>query len=249
MLKSLKELSGYTISAVDGVIGRVDDFSFDDQAWTVRYLIARTDSWLTVQHLLLSPEALGEADRAAQALPVALTKEQVQNSPTLDVDKPVSRQMEAELYAYYDRSPYWRASAPAFGLGAAAVGELIAATQEAQAQQEGDSHLHSAREVIGYSVQAADGEIGHLEDFLCDDKSWRIRHLVVNAHSWQPGRMVLLSRGWVESVRWAEKCINVSALRETLRAAPEFETSSLANGEAKTRILEFFGQSKRWILI
>jgi hypothetical protein len=39
----------------------------------------------------------------------------------------------------------------------------------------GDPHLRSSTNVIGYYIQATDGEIGHVEDFLVEDSSWAIR--------------------------------------------------------------------------
>ncbi len=40
---------------------------------------------------------------------------------------------------------------------------------------QGDIHVRSAADVIGYDIRAADGEIGHVEDFLLDDRAWAIR--------------------------------------------------------------------------
>jgi hypothetical protein len=113
MMRSLRELLGYTIKAADGRIGRVNDFFFGDQAWIVRHLTARTGGWLAAFDVLVSPDTVGVPDRSAQTLPVALTKEQVQNSPPIDADKPVSLQMEAELHWHHDWFPYWRISGQA----------------------------------------------------------------------------------------------------------------------------------------
>jgi len=46
MLRSIKQLYGDKLGASDGEIGQVKDFYFDDQNWTVRYLVADTGSWL-----------------------------------------------------------------------------------------------------------------------------------------------------------------------------------------------------------
>jgi hypothetical protein len=35
MLRSVKSLEGFSIGATDGIIGKVDDFYFDDEAWVV----------------------------------------------------------------------------------------------------------------------------------------------------------------------------------------------------------------------
>ena len=56
MLRKAKDLDGYKLDARDGEIGKVKEFYFDDQSWTVRYLIADTGGWLsgrTVTHFAL----------------------------------------------------------------------------------------------------------------------------------------------------------------------------------------------------
>lgn len=42
MLRSLRDLIDYTVHAVDGKIGVVKDFYFDDFNWSVRYMIVGT---------------------------------------------------------------------------------------------------------------------------------------------------------------------------------------------------------------
>ena len=47
MLRSMKDLEGYAIDAIDGTIGHVKDFYFDDEAWVIRYLVVDTGAWLS----------------------------------------------------------------------------------------------------------------------------------------------------------------------------------------------------------
>lgn len=47
MLRSLKDLRGVALRALDGVIGKVDDFYFDDEGWGIRYLVVDTAIWLS----------------------------------------------------------------------------------------------------------------------------------------------------------------------------------------------------------
>ena len=46
--------------------------------------------------------------------------------------------------------------------------------------------------MIGYHIEATDGEIGHVEDFLVEDSSWAIRYMIVDTRNWWPGRKVLV---------------------------------------------------------
>ena len=107
MLSIAKTLKGYTLHSLDGEIGRVREFYFDDRHWTVRYLVAETGNWLTGRQVLISPYALGGVVQGEQHITVALTKKQIEGSPSLDSDKPVSRQFEEAYNQYYGWPMYW----------------------------------------------------------------------------------------------------------------------------------------------
>jgi hypothetical protein len=94
MLRSVKELRGYAIQAADSQIGTVDGFLFDDLTCNRR--------------VLLSAVSLGQPEWEEHIFPVGLTKEQVENSPPVAVDRPVSRQMEEKLVAHYSWPAYWK---------------------------------------------------------------------------------------------------------------------------------------------
>src|SRR5271166_7106948 len=96
MLLSIKQLYGEKLGASDGEIGHVKDFYFDDQDWAVRYVVVDTGSWLPGRQVLLSPHAFGSLAPAGKTLAVNLTRKQVENSPAIELHKPVSRQYEEE---------------------------------------------------------------------------------------------------------------------------------------------------------
>ena len=110
MLASAKSLKGYKLQSLDGEIGSVKEFYFDDQYWAVRYLVADTASWLSGRRVLISPYAFGDVSTEAQHISIALTKQQIENSPDLSNDKPVSRQFENEYYGYFGWPVYWNGS-------------------------------------------------------------------------------------------------------------------------------------------
>ncbi len=97
MLRSVKELFNYVLEAEDGEIGRCKDFLFDDEHWTVRYMVADTGKWLPGRKVLVSPLSLGDPKWATRQFSVKLTKEQIENAPPLDKDAPVSRLYEKNI--------------------------------------------------------------------------------------------------------------------------------------------------------
>jgi hypothetical protein len=246
MLRSIKELHGYTVRATDGDIGTVHEFYFDDHTWTIRYLVVDTGGWLSGRPVLLSTLALGQPDWEERVFPVLLTREQVEHSPDIATHKPVSRQMEGDLHAYYGWSPYWRTSMSTLGAGAAAVAHVISGTEEGSGEPGRDPHLRSTRQVSGYHIQASDGEIGHVEDFIAEDEAWVVRYIVVDTRNWLPGRKVLVAPAWIERVSWAERKVHVDLTRETIKHSPEFDPSAPVNREYELRLYDYYGRPKYW---
>ena len=107
MLNKAKTLKGYKLHSLDGEIGKVKEFYFDDQHWTIRYLVADTGNWLTGRQVLISPYALVAVNKEEQHIAIDLTKKQIEDSPSLNSDKPVSRQFEEAYYGYYGWPMYW----------------------------------------------------------------------------------------------------------------------------------------------
>jgi hypothetical protein len=221
--RSIKGLRGYTIRAVDGYIGKLYSFLFDDLEWAIRYLVVDTGDWLPGRQVLLPPIAIDKVDAESQSLAVSLTEAQVENSPPLDADAPVSRRIETELHEYYGWVPYWRTGVPAAGSGPVVAAAVLAAEgEDAREESAADPHLRSTREVVGYHIGARDGEIGHVDDFLAEEDRWIIRHLVVDTGNWLPGKRVLVLPTWIEKVNWAERIVSVGLKRETTEKSPEF---------------------------
>ena len=97
MLRTVKNLYGLTIHALDGEIGKVVDVLFDDERWTVRYLVVETSAWLFARKVLISPISFDHVKWEEYTLQCNLTREQIKNSPAVDTDRPVSRQWETDL--------------------------------------------------------------------------------------------------------------------------------------------------------
>jgi sporulation protein YlmC with PRC-barrel domain len=255
MLRSLKDLHNYTIRASGDDIGKLKDIYFDDHHWLVRYVIVDTGGWLQERKVLVSPVALTDSDWASRRFDVDLTREQIETSPRIDQDMPVSRQKEAELVKYYRWPTYWGAhvmhpSQPPIPAPTGVTGEQrpSAAADEAAVStiQDGDPALRSLREVIGYHIQAADGSIGHVEDMIADDETWKIRYLVIDTRNWLPGKKVLVAPGWVEKFDWNETKVFVELTRDAIKESPEFDPSAPLNRKQEERLYDFYGRPYYW---
>jgi uncharacterized protein YrrD len=231
MLHTVQSLIGNKVHAADGDLGIVEDFYFDDQTWTVRYMVVNTGNWISGRTVLISPVSLGTPDWESKRFPVNLTQDQIRNSPDINTEQPVSRQHEVELSQYYAWPTYWGSG---FGVGGLygmtplppIINERTMANDEASAQaRQGDPHLRSTRNVRGYRIHATDGEIGHVNDYIVDDEQWTIRFLIVDTRDWLLGRKVLLPPHWITRVEWGDSSVYVDLPRESVRTSPEFDGS------------------------
>src|SRR5919109_4158984 len=88
-----------------------------------------------------------------------------------------------------------------------------------QARAEGQ-HYRSGREVAGYSIRAADGEIGHVADFIVDDADWTITGVVVDTGKWLPGKRVVVPPQAVEAIDAQAQTVRVRLSRQEIERAP-----------------------------
>jgi uncharacterized protein YrrD len=245
MLNKAKTLKGYTLNSLDGEIGKVNEFYFDDKHWTIRHLVADAGNWLTGRQVLISPYALKVVNKDEQYISVNLTKKQIEDSPSLETDKPVSQQFEHAYYDFFGWPRYWS--------GAYRWGDYPSIARDpeqwkttTQEKKKWDLNLRSTHEVSGYHIQAKDGEIGHVEDFIIDDETWAIRYLVINTQNWWPGKKVLVSPQWIGRVSWGESKVFVNLSRETVKQSPEYTDWALLSRDYEIELHHHYNRQGYW---
>jgi hypothetical protein len=240
MLQSIKQLLGNKLNATDGDIGHVKDFYFDDQNWAVRYLVADTGSWLPGRQVLLSPHAFGGLRQDGKILRVNLTRKKIEDSPAIESHKPVTRQHEDAYHRYYGWPGYWLGDGM-WGMGGGSILETPARTvpggstpANGPQPKRADARLRSTQAVSGYHLQATDGIVGHVCDFLMDVKNWTIGQLVVKVGHRFTGNEVLIPAGNVDRVSYDDSTVFVKLTKEAVEQSPAYHPApvNLANLES-----------------
>ena len=252
MLRSLKDLERYTVSATDGDIGSVMDVLLDDERWVARYLVVQASGSLFLggRRVLISPISFREVDWSTHRFHLALTSDKVKNAPSVNMDKPVSRQHERDYYGYYGYSHYW--GYPGYwgvGIypGPLSLRGQAESSDEPTALASDDVHLRSAKEVRGYHIQGSDDTIGHVDDFIVDDETWAVRYLVVDTSNWWFGKKVLISPQWAGNVSWENRKVYLDMPRQTIKESPEWDPSEAVNREYEVRLYDYHGRPAYWL--
>jgi hypothetical protein len=231
MMFAISALEGGTVEASDGEVGTVKDILFDDEAWRIRWVVVDTGTWLTGRKVLIHPSAIEPLDLKSQrrlpmmgavgeiTLSVRLTKRQIEASPPVSENAPLSQQVESQLYEFYGWDQAWGASY--FGAGETAL--LSTPSYVARVATDEGLDLRSVKTVIDAHVHATDGDIGHAENLLADDVRWDVRYLIVATSNWWFGKHVLLSPYAVDRVGWSDSEIYLNVTRDQVKSSPPWD--------------------------
>jgi hypothetical protein len=229
MLPQTSELRGYVIGAIDGPFGTIKDFLFDDEAWRVRWLVVDTRGFLDGRKVLLPALALRSLNHVGRQISANLTKWEMANSPSADDGLSISRR------AHHD-GPYVRgADGPRARYRAG--GGFAAANREPpnRAFRTWDRafetpratpwgwDLRSVKEITGYHIAAADGEVGRVADFLVEDGDWSLHDVVIDARNGWRGKRVLISPRSIDSVDWSMRRVRVDFDRRRIQERPAYD--------------------------
>jgi sporulation protein YlmC with PRC-barrel domain len=247
MLRSLKTLERYTVSATDGEIGSVANFLLDDQSWVVRYLVVETGTFFERRRVLISPVFFRQTEWSTRRFHLSLTVDKVKNSPSVDLDKPVSRQHERDYYRYYNY-PYYLETSGFGGVSSYPVELASSLPHEIVASDDlpGNVHLRSINELAGYHIHGSDGSIGHVQDFIVDDETYAVRYLVVNTRNTWFGKKVLVAPGWASRVSWEERAVYVALSRQAIKNSPMWDPAVPVTRSYEMRLHDYYGRPAYW---
>jgi hypothetical protein len=252
MLIAGSALKGYAIEASDGEIGTVKTLLFDDTTWKIRWLVVDTGNWLSGRRVLVHPSAVGTPDHEGQHLPVRLSRAQVEASPTIEQDRPVTMQMQSDVYGYYGWIPHWEPNfyrPVGFGVQPGIFSDRDAtypgrgALQEAvqMVADDGDPHLRDMTALRGYHIHATDGAIGHVENFLMDDAAWAVRYLIVDTSNWWPGEHVLIAPCAVNDIDWGAREVRLNVTRDQVKTSPKWDPAEIVERGYERQLHSHYG--------
>jgi hypothetical protein len=253
MLVKSKTIQDYKLHGIDGEVGNIKEFYFDDRHWTVRYLVANTGNWLNSRQVLISPYFLKNVDHGSEVINVDLTKNQIENSPSIDRNVPVTRDYEVSYHGYYGTPLYWD------GPNMWGANPYLLRDREKWTNRESgnevnpdkgnawDSSLRSTHDVNDYKIHASDEDkIGHVDDFIIDDETWAIRYLIINTGNIFTGKKVLISPQWIDRISWDDSRVYINLTKEAIKQSPEYSEESGLTRDYETSLFGYYKKTPYW---
>jgi len=246
MLRSTKKMRGLHVKAEDGFLGTVSEVLFDGDSWDVRYLVVDVGDFFLHKKVLIAPDSLLEPTK--NEFPVTLSRMQINESPLIDTDKPVSLREVERIHQYYGWVPYWHAWDGLEDLEQNPMPEETKKIfyEEDETVVEGDrrSNLRSTKAISGYQLQATDEEVGHVVDFILDTKQWKITYAAISLKNWAPAKKVLIGTDWITRISWHTQHLYCSHNIESIRHAPEYDPATPVNKEFEEVLYDYYGNPK-----
>lgn len=245
MKRSIKELKGYSLQAIDGDKGKVKNFLFDDETWIIRYLEADLGSFFSEKRVLIPRQYLGEPNWEEKHFPIQLTVKRIENSPDIDFDLPVSRKYEKELVEHYELKPYWPANIAAYSGRQSMYNpdNPFKTPKHIVGEEQIETHLRSFKEIRGYYINATDERFGHIEDLIIDDTDWQIVYVIIDTKNIVPwSKQVMLPVELIDEISFLNKEAVVHLPKETIKKAPEYNPALAINAEYEKVLYDFYGR-------
>lgn len=221
MLILFQSLRGRTVRARDGEEGVVDDVLFDERNWSLLHVVVKVGSWLTHRKVLLAPDRIVGLDRESGQMNVALDTREVRAAPGMETCPPRSRQRTIAYLDAYRRWLPWGRTPGVSPLATQAIGRR----GFDESRREVHHYTRSAREVVGYGLEASDGPAGRVTDLVVDDENWRVPYLAASVRFPLPGTERLIESDAVRDIDLAERLVRVAHSVDQIERAPALEAS------------------------
>jgi hypothetical protein len=241
MLISTKCVLDCFVENEEGTVGRLEDLLFDDESWTVRYLVVETGGWIYQHQVLLRPESIEVGDWPNRCVRTRLSHHELEEAPDVSSHRPVS-QHKSSFTAQY---PSW----PSIGtFSPLAIPDVAPADDEP-----GEPHLRSIQDVIGYRMEASEGEVGHLAELILNEParqqgSWAFEGLVVDRGYLLPGRKVVLAPRQVSAIVCDVRTIYLAMTRKEVDDSPAFQPNAPENHRIEDVLYDYYGKRRGVVL-
>jgi hypothetical protein len=101
-LRSVREVTGYHVHAIDGEIGHVEDFLADDANWTIRYIEVDTSNWWLGKKVLIAPPSVRQIVWEERLMNLDVDRQKVEGSPPYEPSMTVDGAYEERFWNYYN---------------------------------------------------------------------------------------------------------------------------------------------------
>ena len=234
MLIQAGDLWKFSLSTVDGAVGRVEDLQINDRRWIVSDIVVGVGHWLMDWLVIVKPASVVGIDETQRSLRLALTSDEVAHAPGLVTHPSVSLQHHVQPYEYLGL-PLMVGELEAVDHGLA--GALL---QSGRSVARIDRHLRSMRELTHYRIEADGRTAGFVEDWIIDPSDWNVRYAVVRVPVASSRRHVLVPVEWLGPISWTARAVYAGLAADVITQAPAYRPGRLPDPDYEARLAGWY---------
>ncbi len=243
MIRSCKSLEGYSLHALDGEIGHLKTLHFNDEDWSIKYLVIDLGGFWSEKKVLLLPSASYEFSWIEQNISVKLTREQIKSSLPYNADLPVSDQHELinriNFKSLYLIEP-WSGSFLPLWFPDLSAGQAL----KNLVQEIGDKDLRCVKMITGYKVVLNDKELGKVEDFILDCNEWKLREIVIETNHLLHSSKKIIPVSKIKVFDTDNEKIELDLSSTELEDYPDYKEHDAVNREYVVKFYDYYGRLK-----
>jgi len=247
VLRRASRILGHRLRGTDGDVGVVRDLYLDGGDWIVRYLRVATGAALRERHVLIAAEAIGPVEADENPFCARLSVSQVAGAPALGDRWPITRTDEVALARHYGWRRYWAPTgAPIRPLGVPPVPVPPGSRPPAGVGDGRRPDLHRLADVAGFRADAADGEVGRVEDLVIETGTWAVRYVVVDGTAPGTPGTLLIAADWIDRVAWTDGVLTVNLRRDEVAGSPPLEAATPIGRAYERALYAHYGRRGYW---
>ena len=104
----------------------------------------------------------------------------------------------------------------------------------------------SVNNLIGYTINAKDGEMGKVNEFFFDDHTWSIRYLVVDTGNWFAEKKVLIPHAALGKTDWESRTFHVNLTMEQVKNSPDIDTEKTVSRQNEMSLFDHYMLPVYW---
>lgn len=246
MMQRTKNLIGRTVHAVDGPVGKLEDYYLESGTWLVRFLVVKSSQPEHPTHLLVPPECVDKIDEERR-IRLTMGSADVMGCPMIELDAHQNRVPGA----LRETTSLWLAFGHLFQ--APSIPELLAishATNDMDGfeDQQGTA-LISFNAISGNRIEAVDGNIGRLADLIVDidARPWSVQYFEASVQQTDGRKRVLIPAACVNRVGMDDRRIHVYVYHDTVCLGPESGDSIPVGKVFEESVYRQYGWPQHWV--
>ena len=106
--------------------------------------------------------------------------------------------------------------------------------------------LNAVSSLKGFEIQAKDGSLGTVKDFLFDDSTWKVRWMVVDTGRWLRGRKVLIHPSAVVLAEPGAREIKIALTKAEVKDSPDIDSDRPVSQQMQNDLNGYYGSDPLW---